>query len=215
MRNTDERRFFLKQKQPATTRRAAGNAENGRRIRNHAIMNKLFFTASLAILLPLAISAAAACAAPFPVAGWQLQENDELRINRMIDLAAENGVNHLQLSHSIIMDIDELAEDGERAAMIRRVAIRAKEKGIGVFVWSHEFNTDEMTVCLDPETRKGKAAGGLPQSAVESAGTRGRDTLVRQLASRPVGSFLHMRLVRETRQRGPRGADTGKNRQGC
>ncbi len=113
----------------------------------------------LAVFAALLFAACRAGAAesPFTVVGWQLQSGDETQINKMIYLAAQHGVNHLQLSHDIIMDIDELANDTEKAAMIRRVAQRAKEKGIGVYVWSHEFNTNEMTVCLDPEIKSGKA----------------------------------------------------------
>ena len=108
------------------------------------------------ILITIFCTGARAGQSVFPVVGWQLHHADEEHINRMVDLAAQYGVNHLQLSHSIIMDIDTLVHDSERSALIRRVTQRAHEKGIRVYAWTHEFNTDQMPVCLDPEEKSGR-----------------------------------------------------------
>ncbi len=94
--------------------------------------------------------------AAFSTIGWQLHDSDEDHIDRMIDLAADYGVNHIQLSHSIIMNIDRINEDAARAALIERVARRAGDKGIKTYIWTHEFNTKQMTVCLDPRTKDGR-----------------------------------------------------------
>jgi len=86
----------------------------------------------------------------FEIVGWQLHQYDEEYINRVIDMAAGHGVNHLQLSHGIIMNIDDINDDPDRADLINRVASHAAEKGIKTYVWVHEFNTDRITACLGP-----------------------------------------------------------------
>ena len=49
-----------------------------------------------------------------------LLEDNEADVVEAIELAAPYGVTELQLSHSIIMDIDEINEDDARATRIAR-----------------------------------------------------------------------------------------------
>lgn len=49
---------------------------------------------------------------------WILLEDNEADVVEAIGLAQRYNVSELQLSHSIIMDIDEINEDPDRAARI-------------------------------------------------------------------------------------------------
>jgi len=51
---------------------------------------------------------------------WILLEDNEADVVEAIGLAQRYNVSELQLSHSIIMDIDEINEDPDRAARIAR-----------------------------------------------------------------------------------------------
>jgi hypothetical protein len=130
------------------------------------MINRMIF---LMVIFVFAAVCRVASAAPFTVSGWQIHKNDEAHINRMIDLAAKHGVNHMQLSHDIIMYIEDITKDPARAAVINRAAQRARQKGIGIFVWSHEFNTDDMLVCLDPDSKQGRAFWKKRQDAYRKA----------------------------------------------
>jgi len=86
-----------------------------------------------------------------PVYGWILLDNDHDKVLSDIDAAATYGVNHIQLSHDIIMDIDDLVgDDAETQARVRTVK-DAVEKAHGlnmkVYVWAHEFQAGDIIVC--------------------------------------------------------------------
>ncbi|MGD8240000.1 MAG: hypothetical protein PVH68_15700, partial [Armatimonadota bacterium] len=87
----------------------------------------------------LACVCPAVAQAPQPVFGWQFHTHDMAYLRRAIDRAAEDGVNHVQLSHGIIDDIEDLFEHEGLAADIEELATRAHGHGMKVFVWTHEL----------------------------------------------------------------------------
>ncbi|MDX1932679.1 MAG: hypothetical protein SFU56_08750 [Capsulimonadales bacterium] len=94
---------------------------------------------------------------PQTVHGWLVHWPDPAYLDRVLAAAPRYGVNHLELSHDIIMQIDEATENAERGRLIESVAKRAKAQGIKTFVWAHEINTRDKNAPLDPESPAGKA----------------------------------------------------------
>ena len=95
--------------------------------------------------------------------GWILLDNDPQAVVETIETASRFGVNHIELSHDIIMNIDEIM--GEDASVQTRVdtinqgIAKAHEKGMKAFIWVHELSEMGFDVCYDPtepiwETRK-------------------------------------------------------------
>lgn len=69
--------------------------------------------------------------------GWNILSNQEDLARMVIDSSGSYGINHLQLSHHIIMDLRH-AKNPERAAMVNRLTRRAHEAGIEeVCIWDH------------------------------------------------------------------------------
>ena len=73
-----------------------------------------------------------AAAEGYAVRGWELDYNNEEHINRLLDLAPEYRINHIQLTHAILMNIDKIVDDAEARALIDRVSRRADDLGIGL-----------------------------------------------------------------------------------
>ena len=86
-----------------------------------------------------------------PVMGWILLDDDREHISRVLNRAQEFGIDHVQLSHSLIMDIDEINEDDARAQRLQDISREAHGHGIEVWVWSHEFTNESYLICFDPE----------------------------------------------------------------
>ncbi|HDH96171.1 MAG TPA: hypothetical protein ENF73_00400, partial [Proteobacteria bacterium] len=82
--------------------------------------------------------------------GWILLARDMDKVIEYIDAAEDFGINAVQLSHDIIMDIDEIIEDPDTAAFINEATEAAHANGIEVYIWTHELNTDLPIVCFDP-----------------------------------------------------------------
>jgi len=89
-----------------------------------------------------------------PVNGWILLDYDQVAIQASIEKAADYGVNQIQLSHDIIMNIDEiLGEDEATLARVETINLAidlAHDYGMKAYVWAHEFNNVDLTVCFDP-----------------------------------------------------------------
>ena len=66
---------------------------------------------------------------------------DSAYLYAVVDSAARYGITQLQLSHDIVMNIDEILADSSRARLIEHVAEYADSRGIDTYVWSHEVNT--------------------------------------------------------------------------
>ncbi len=90
-----------------------------------------------------------------PVYGWILLDADRQHTLDAIELGAIYGVNHIQLSHDIIMNIDELLGDDEttayRVETINLATALAHEKGMKVYLWAHEFQELDFVVCYAPD----------------------------------------------------------------
>ncbi len=89
------------------------------------------------------------------VNGWILLDSDLEHVAEVVKMAKDFGVNHVQLSHDLIMDIDEVIFDDEESLQKRErladAASLAKAEGLEVFAWAHEFTGNRLTVCFDPE----------------------------------------------------------------
>ena len=71
------------------------------------------------------------------VAGWNILSNQENLAGMVIDSSKTYGINHLQLSHHIIMDLRH-AKNPEKAGMVNRLTSQAHDAGISeVCVWDH------------------------------------------------------------------------------
>ena len=86
-----------------------------------------------------------------PIYGWILLDSDYDKVLSDIDAAATYGVNHIQLSHDIIMDIDDLVgDDAETQARVKTVKDAVKKAhglNMKVYVWAHEFQAGDIIVC--------------------------------------------------------------------
>ena len=89
------------------------------------------------------------------VHGWILLDPDPEAMAATIDTAARFGVNHVELSHGLIMNIDELLGDSPevetRAETLRTGIERAHAHGMEAFVWAHEWSgLDNADLCYEP-----------------------------------------------------------------
>ncbi len=87
------------------------------------------------------------------VNGWILLNRDRDSLTRSIEAAKRFGVNHIQLSHDLIMNIDDLMgnepETLERVDDLEFAAELAHENGMQTFVWAHELSDAGPDVCYD------------------------------------------------------------------
>ncbi len=93
------------------------------------------------------------------VNGWIILSNDSLTVLNSIEQAAKYKVNHIQLSHDLIMNIDELLEGTPEAAakirLINRSVKLAHQFDMKVYVWCHEFSVPDKKgkeICYSPES---------------------------------------------------------------
>ena len=75
-----------------------------------------------------------------PIRGWILLDDDEAYNRRVIDLAADLGAEHVQLSHNLIMHTAQATRDPDRAGLLNRLIDRAHGHGLKAFVWTHELD---------------------------------------------------------------------------
>ncbi len=76
-------------------------------------------------------------AAPATVKGWNILSDNYKNARKVIDASKDYDINHLQLSHQIIMDLKH-AKDSSTAAMVRDLTRKAHQAGINeVTVWDH------------------------------------------------------------------------------
>lgn len=98
-------------------------------------MSRAIVTALLVFM-----AAAAAQAKPLEFRVWQLQDYNMDHIKRMIDMAAEQNVNRVQISHDIVMDVEQPLESPQLVKDINTICRWAGAKGIKVDMWTHELN---------------------------------------------------------------------------
>ena len=92
-----------------------------------------------------------------PVRGWLIHTPDKAYINRVLKAAPSYGINHLDMSHNFVDNIDEILERPGLAELVEQTALRARKLGIKSYVWSHELNTRNRDIVLNPGTPDGKA----------------------------------------------------------
>ena len=108
-------------------------------------------------LVALVLAACRAHCEPLPVRGWLIHTPDRAYINRVLAAAPRYGINHLDISHDFVHNIDEILERPGLAELVEQTARRCRDLGIEAFVWSHEFNTRQRDVTLDPSKPEGRA----------------------------------------------------------
>src|SRR6056297_994177 len=73
------------------------------------------------------------------IQGWNILTNNDSVAVAVIDKAADQGVNHLQLSHRIVMDLRDIKEPAV-AQKVNRLTKLAHKKGIEeVTIWDHSL----------------------------------------------------------------------------
>ena len=82
--------------------------------------------------------------------GWIILDRNMEKVIEYINTAPDFGINAIQLSHDIIMDIDEIFEVTGTADFINQATDSAHEKNIKVYIWTHELNNAPSAVCFDP-----------------------------------------------------------------
>lgn len=90
------------------------------------------------------------------VHGWVLLDSDPQAVSRTIEAAAAYGVNHIQLSHGLIMNIEDLLGDSPevqaRVQVLNQAIALAHEHGMKVTVWAHEFSGTGFEICYAPDS---------------------------------------------------------------
>lgn len=87
------------------------------------------------------------------VKGWMLLDSNPDAVRETIETAAHYGVNHIQLSHDLIMNIDDVLGERPRVNVeTLNLGIRlAHENGMKAYVWVHEFSPTTVVVCYAPD----------------------------------------------------------------
>jgi hypothetical protein len=83
--------------------------------------------------------------------GWILLDANREHVSDILARAAAFEVDAVQLSHELIMDIDEINDDPARAELIQDIAEEAHGLGLEVWVWAHELTGDDYLVCFNPD----------------------------------------------------------------
>jgi len=87
--------------------------------------------------------------------GWILLDSDPEAVRATIETAADYGVNHVQLSHDLIMNIEDILGDGsevlQRIETLNMGIALAHDYGMKAFIWAHEFSAAGPGVCYAPD----------------------------------------------------------------
>ncbi|MFH1530471.1 MAG: fibronectin type III domain-containing protein [Pseudomonadota bacterium] len=90
-----------------------------------------------------------------PVHGWMLLDADPVSVKESIEAAALYGVNHIQLSHALIDEIDQVLGDEpetlQRVETLNLAIDLAHEHGMKAYAWAHEFTGGALEVCFAPD----------------------------------------------------------------
>ncbi len=87
--------------------------------------------------------------ATYPFRQWILTNDDQAYNESLIAMLPDFNINYIQLSHQLIMNIDELNDDPARRDRLRGLAELAHQQGAKALVWAHELNIEGMTFCFD------------------------------------------------------------------
>ncbi len=95
--------------------------------------------------------------APFDfIVGWILLKDDLEYLCQAIDRAADHGVNHIQLSHSIIHHADQLFSQEGLPDKINTLTQRIHKHGIQAFIWTHELRRVPSRLARDGKVQLDK-----------------------------------------------------------
>jgi hypothetical protein len=90
-----------------------------------------------------------------PIRGWILLNRDPVAVRAAIEAAPRFGINHVELSHDLLMDIDEIVPDTPevqaRVDGLNEAIDLAHAKGMKAYVWTHELPTGSIAVCYGPD----------------------------------------------------------------
>lgn len=101
----------------------------------------------VAVILTLLMSTPSpAQAEAVPIRGWQFHHYDANYLSTAIPVAAQHGINHIQLSHDIVHDIEDLFDDPERVNVVNDAVALCHKHGIKVFLWTHELNQVDLSL---------------------------------------------------------------------
>jgi hypothetical protein len=88
------------------------------------------------------------------VNGWILLDGDPASLEETLDAAARFGVNHIELSHGLIMNIEDILGDGktasDRVATLNKAIDLAHARGMKTYIWAHEISPMTIDVCYEP-----------------------------------------------------------------
>jgi len=92
-------------------------------------------------------------AEPLQNYGWQLFSADRKGVMKNLELAKQHGVTEIRLSHGIIINIDTINNNADRAELINEICNFCDENNMQTYVWAKELNIGEakMTQDLDPK----------------------------------------------------------------
>lgn len=75
--------------------------------------------------------------AQIQIQGWNILSDNYLNARKVIERSKAYGINHLQLSHELIMDLKHM-KDVKRRKIVNDLISEAHNKGIEeVVVWDH------------------------------------------------------------------------------
>jgi hypothetical protein len=126
------------------------------------------------------------------VNGWILLDSDPAAIAGAIEQAATYGVNHVQLSHDIIMNIEDLLGDdaatATRVQTINDAIALAHQHGMEAWIWAHELSGVSAAVCYEPGGELWQARGQAYRDGLGRI--PGLDGVVLMFGSAPLPPWL-------------------------
>jgi purple acid phosphatase-like protein len=107
---------------------------------------------------------------PLPSYGWQLFSANKARVMKNLELAKMHGVSEIRLSHGIIVNIDTINNNPDRAALINGICDFCDKNNMQTYVWAKELNIGKAKVTQDLNPNGGgKAMWAKRQAAYENA----------------------------------------------
>jgi len=77
---------------------------------------------------------------PFEIRGYDIERFVPEYVREMLDKAASYGMNVIGFSHEICMNVEEILYDWHRYQHLERFCRYAHDRGMSVYLWTHEVN---------------------------------------------------------------------------